>query len=103
MSSITDRERWLHPTVADVAGRLNVRHCGLCETWGAQLERFFTVGADDIIHQLDVIGPHMWAYVHRHDPMPLVLVGTHLRDDHGVDPEPGQNVFDVHDRLHGKN
>lgn len=38
--------------------------------------------------------------MHTHKLMPLINVGSHLRDHHGFRLETGMNVHDEHDELH---
>ena len=60
--AISDRERFTHPTTADIYATLDTEHCDLCEAMGTGIQAWWTdpntiQGRD----QLDQIGSHILA------------------------------------------
>lgn len=60
MSTITIRQRYEHPTTADVYAVLDTDHCDSCESWGTGINEWWvdpnTVNGKA---QLDLIGAHV--------------------------------------------
>ena len=62
MSSLTELERWTHPTEADVRDRLNWNHCEDCEDWATRLQAWWSdPNSVQGREMLDAIGAHILA------------------------------------------
>lgn len=60
MSSITYEYRWLHPTTADVYGKLDMSHCDFCEGMATGRQAWWTdPNTVQGKEQLDAIGRHV--------------------------------------------